>query len=250
MLEVLGYLSRVEAWVAALAGLLPFGYAFGAGMVASVNPCGFLMLPAFGAYHVGRGAQGMEGAPPLRRILRALLMAGIATAGFVLLFGGAGLFLSITGRGIVSLFPWGGFLVGVALTLVGFWLLVTGHTFGIMEASRVQARLGSGIKDVFLFGMGYAVCSLSCTLPIFLVVVGTALATGGLLYGLTQFVSYGLGMGLVLAMVTVSAALFREALASKLRALTPHVHRVSAVFMLGAGLYIVYYWVVLGRVLG
>jgi cytochrome c biogenesis protein CcdA len=141
-------------------------------------------------------------------------------------------------------------VVGVGLTITAIWLLATGSTFGILEAGRVQARLGSGVKDVLLFGVGYGVCSLSCTLPIFLVVVGTALATGGVLYGLTQFVSYGLGMGLVLAVVTVSAALFREAFASRLRRLVPHVHRISALFMLGAGLYIVYYWVVLGRVLG
>ena len=250
MLEVLGYLSRVEGWVAALAGLLPFGYAFGAGMVASVNPCGFLMLPAFGAYHLGSGGPAVERSPVALRLARALLLGAVATAGFVLLFSAIGLFLSLAGRGLVALFPWGGLLVGIALTLLGLWLLLTGHSFGILEASRVQARFGTGVKDVFLFGIGYGVCSLSCTLPIFLVVVGTALATGSLAFALTQFLSYGLGMGLILTLVTVSAAVFRGALATKLKALIPYVHRISAVFMVAAGLYIVYYWVVLGQVFG
>jgi len=34
-------------WMSALAVLLPFGYSFGAGMVSTVNPCGFSMLPAY-----------------------------------------------------------------------------------------------------------------------------------------------------------------------------------------------------------
>lgn len=42
----------VEAAVASVAGWLPVGYAFAAGMVASVNPCGFLMLPTYISYHL------------------------------------------------------------------------------------------------------------------------------------------------------------------------------------------------------
>ena len=40
----------VEAAVANVAGFLPVGWAFAAGMVASVNPCGFLMLPTYISY--------------------------------------------------------------------------------------------------------------------------------------------------------------------------------------------------------
>ena len=48
-------------WMNALAVLLPFGYSFGAGMVSTVNPCGFSMLPAYlslflGDLHEGSGA--------------------------------------------------------------------------------------------------------------------------------------------------------------------------------------------------
>src|SRR6476661_3146053 len=43
----------VTNWVAALAVALPFGYAFGAGMVAAVNPCGFVMLPAYLSLYLG-----------------------------------------------------------------------------------------------------------------------------------------------------------------------------------------------------
>ena len=37
----------VEAGLANFVSLLPIGYAFAAGMVASANPCGLLMLPSY-----------------------------------------------------------------------------------------------------------------------------------------------------------------------------------------------------------
>lgn len=249
-LELLTFVSSVEGAVATLAALLPFGYAFGAGMVASVNPCGFLMLPAFGSYYLGTQEAGFLGTPAPARVLRAVALGAIATLGFVLLFGSVGLFLSLGGRALIGLFPWGGFLVGVGLTVLSLWLLISGHSLGILQASRVQASFGKGIGNVFLFGVAYGVCSLSCTLPIFLVVVGTALATGSLLDGLGQFINYGLGMGAVLVLVTVSSALFGGALTGRLRALLPHVHRLGALFLTAAGLYIVYYWLVLGQLFG
>ena len=43
------------AWIEALVDLLPVGYAFGAGMVSTVNPCGFAMLPAYLAFYLGTG---------------------------------------------------------------------------------------------------------------------------------------------------------------------------------------------------
>lgn len=249
-LELVRLLSSIEAWVATLAAVLPFGYAFGAGMVASVNPCGFLMLPAFGTYYLRTEEAGFYDTPAPLRVLRAVGLGAMATLGFVLLFGGVGLVLALGGRVLIGLFPWGGFFVGVGLTLLGVWLLVSGRSLGILEASRVQASFGKGAGNVFLFGVAYGVCSLSCTLPIFLVVVGTALATGSLVDGLGQFINYGLGMGIVLTLVTISAAIFGKALTGRLRGLLPHVHRVGAVFLTAAGLYIVYYWVVLGEIFG
>lgn len=241
--------SAFETSVAWFARLLPFGYAFGAGMVAAVNPCGFLMLPAFGSYYLQTQEGGPERTGLLPRLGKAVGMGLVATLGFVALFGVIGLLLSLGGRWLITYFPWGGLAVGVALTATGLWLLVTGGSFGILPASRVQVLPGRGVARVFAFGVGYGICSLSCTLPIFLVVVGTSLATGGLLAGLTQFISYGLGMGVALVLVTVSVALFRDGLTRRLRGYLRYVHRVAAAFMLAAGLYIVYYWVVLGEIL-
>jgi cytochrome c-type biogenesis protein len=232
-----------------LAAALPFGYAFGAGMVASVNPCGFLMLPAFGSYYLGFES-GRAASSAWVRAGQALLLGTIASLGFVVLFGGVGAVLALGGRGIIRFFPWGGLLVGLGLLGLGLWLLVSKRPFGVMAASRVEAPFAPGVRNVFLFGVAYGICSLACTLPIFLVVVGTALVTGGFLQSVGQFVSYGLGMGTILVLVTLSTALFSDALSTRLRRLLPHVHTLAAAFMALAGAWIIYYWLALGRLLG
>jgi len=99
------------------------------------------------------------------------------------------------------------------------------------------------LGNAFLFGIAYAVGSLSCTLPIFLVVVGTSLTGEGLLSSFGQFIGYGLGMGTIILIVTMGAALFRRAMVRWLRLMTPYIHRVSAMFLTGAGAYLIYYWV-------
>src|SRR6266571_9546163 len=74
----------VQGTVAILAALLPFGYAFAAGMVATVNPCGVLLLPSLAAYYLQRDDAREEAT--WQRAGRALLLSVMATLGFVTVF--------------------------------------------------------------------------------------------------------------------------------------------------------------------
>src|SRR5215467_13151797 len=47
--------SATDSHLKTLGAALPFGYAFGAGMLAAFNPCGFGLVPAYLGLHVGRG---------------------------------------------------------------------------------------------------------------------------------------------------------------------------------------------------
>jgi cytochrome c biogenesis protein CcdA len=100
--------------------------------------------------------------------------------------------------------------------------------------------------SLFIFGVAYGVASLACTLPVFLVVVGTALAAGGVLQAAGQFVVYALGMGTVIAAVVVGAAFFRTAVSRLLRGTLPYLHGLSAALLIGAGVYLVNYWLAAG----
>lgn len=251
MTELIYALSQLAStWLGRVADLLPVGYAFGAGMVSTVNPCGFALLPAYLGLYLGRGTERFVQTSAWRRFSQALLVAGVVTAGFVVLFGVAGLLIAATGTFLVGALPWIGLGVGGLLTAAGLWML-TGHTLYTGLTERLAARLGSprqnGIRGFFSFGLAYGTASLSCTLPIFLTVVGSALAVRGFVAATTQFVSYALGMGLVIAVLTLGLALFTGAMVGMLRKTLPYFRILSAVLLLLAGTYIVYYWLTVGQ---
>ncbi|MGD2146919.1 MAG: cytochrome c biogenesis protein CcdA [Anaerolineae bacterium] len=231
--------TGLEQAVSNLATLLPVGYAFAAGMVASVNPCGALMLPSYIFFQLGTEE---DQASVLERLLKALRIAIATTAGFTAIFGLVGFVVSAGGRWLTSVFPVAGLVIGLAMLGLGVWLLLSHRSLGILAASRVSVRPERSLWNMFLFGIAYAISSLSCTLPIFLVVIGSALGSAELFVSLAQFLGYALGMGAILAAITVGTALFREVVERWLRRLMPYVHRLSALFLVGAGVYLIYYW--------
>jgi cytochrome c-type biogenesis protein len=85
----------------------------------------------------------------------------------------------------------------------------------------------------------------SCRPSIFLA-VGGALASEGLLSSVGQFIGDAYGMGMSIFVVVIGAAVARRAMAKWLRTLTRYVHRLSAMFLIGAGVYLIYYWLFLG----
>jgi cytochrome c-type biogenesis protein len=248
-LLVLGLLTAIvflrdglEGAVGQLAALLPVSYAFAAGMVASVNPCGVLMLPSYALYHLGTvGVE--EQRHPFRRLLAAIRVALVVTAGFTAIFALVGGVISAGGQWLVTAFPYAGLLIGAAMLGLGVWLLVGHRTLGIAAAGRIRITPQRSLGNMFLFGVVYAIGSLSCTLPIFLVVVGSALGGRDAAASFSQFLGYALGMGTVILGVTVATALFRRSVSRWLDRLTPYVHRFGSLFLIGAGAYLLVYWI-------
>ena len=202
--------------------------AFTAGMVATVNPCGFAMLPAYISYYLATGEGNPSPTGALPRLLRPLLVDGTLTAGFLALFAVAGTLISLGARALVSAMPWIGLLIGVGLVLLGGWLLLGRH---VALPGLPHTLLPQLIEKILL------------------VVVGSTFTRRGIGAGLAQFLAYGLGMGAVLMALTLSLALLEGVLVGYLRRPVPYVERASAVLLLGAGAYIVYYWLTVGQLL-
>jgi len=99
-----------------------------------------------------------------------------------------------------------------------------------------------GLTGYAAYGTAYALASLGCTLPVFLGVVGTSLQLHGLAAAIGQFVLFGLGMGTVLAVLTVATAWFGDGLIRRARTLGRYIGWASAALLWLAGAYIVYYW--------
>ncbi len=106
---------------------VPLTLAFGAGVLSTLNPCGFALLPAYVSYTVEQqvSAASDHQLSGWQHLLRGGLLGLPLAAGFLLVFLVAGGALALGGRLLVHLFPWLAVLVGAGLVLLGGWTLFT-----------------------------------------------------------------------------------------------------------------------------
>jgi len=241
---------EVSQWLGQVADLLPFGYAFGAGMVSAVNPCGFAMLPVYLTLYLGADDNTFRQQSIAARLIKAVWIALMVTAGFSLLFGGVGALVSAGGTFLMEFMPWLSVVIGGALFLLGCWLIF-GYSLSFTVFLSIASKIGDPRKisvfGFFLFGLAFGATSLSCTLPIFLMVVGSSIAAGDFTEGIQQFLSFILGMGSIMLLLTLGIAVVKEGVVvNTLQKMLPYVQKISALLLIFAGGYIVYYWLTSG----
>ena len=137
------------SFLSGLGIVAPLGFAFGAGVAAAFNPCGFAMLPAYMGLYLGVGANERK-TSIFSQLGKALLVGVSVTAGFVLLFAVAGGVIGLGARSVVgSILPWLGLAIGIALVLAGAWLLRGGELY---TSSLSRPRTGWEIRDAPVCG--------------------------------------------------------------------------------------------------
>ncbi len=218
-------------------GLL--GLAFGAGLVAALNPCGFALLPAYLTLVVRTERAGV-----LTAVWRALAATMAMTLGFLAAFGAFGLLTVTVAAAVERLLPYVTIVIGILLVALGIWLLL-GRDLAVLTPRSLlagrrrapTARLGS----MFGYGVGYAVASLSCTIGPFLAVTGATFRGGPLLDGLMIYLAYAAGFGLLVGVMAVAVAFASTALIDRMRRILPYINRISGALLIAVGLYVGYY---------
>jgi cytochrome c biogenesis protein CcdA len=220
----------------------PLALAFSAGMVATVNPCGFALLPAYLSYFLGLDEQG-DDEPARAPVTRALAVSGAVTLGFLAVFAVMGFAWSSVSGLVGRRLPYFTLVVGAALVVLGIAMLRGFEPVLRLPKLRTSAT-GREFSSMFVYGVTYAVASLSCTIPIFIGIVSTTLERTSFRAGMATFVAYGLGMGMTLAVLTIAVALAKAGVVNRFRRLLPHVNRISGVLLVAAGTFVAYYaWV-------
>ncbi len=213
----------------------PFALALAAGMIATVNPCGFALLPAYLAAFVGDGDQ--DGA---RAVPRAFAVSAAVTAGFVAVFATFGLVVTPLALSIEKYLPWATIVIGIALVGLGVSMArgreLTAHIPKLNKGGR-----DGTLVSMFLYGVSYAVASLSCTIGPFLAVTSTTFRSSSLVSGVGVFVAYAIGMGIVVTALTVAVALAKAGLVGRLRQAMPYVAKGSGYLLVVAGAYVAWY---------
>lgn len=218
------------------------GRAFAAGMLASVNPCGFVLLPTYLMYFLGIESSG-DSHDRQASVRRALLVGSAVSAGFVAVFMLVGAIAEFIDRWILRNAKYATGIIGVVFIVLGVAMLA-GYRPRFATPHLDAGGRSRSVTSMFVYGVAYAVASLGCTMPIFLPIVFGDGRREGVATGLANVTLYGLGMSLVVVALTVSLALANQVLLRALRTAMRYVDLLAAAFLVVSGVYLLYYFVV------
>lgn len=216
---------------------------FGAGLLAAVNPCGFVLLPTYLMYYLGLSGRPGDTSTRDGAVSRALVVSLSLSAGFMSVFLIVGSISRLFTDWINQNAKYVSLVIGLALVALGVAML-----FGYrLPLTTPKLDVGGRAKDrtvfsMFLFGVAYAVASIGCTIGPFSGVVLGTIDTSGFAAGLLAILLYGGAMSLLVTSLTVSLAVAQGGLLRVLRKGMTYVETASAVVMILSGLYLAWYW--------
>jgi len=218
-------------------------FALAAGALAALNPCGFAMLPAYLTLFIAQNTQADASPARLAALGRALAATAAMTLGFLAVFGTFGLALAPIASTVQRWLPTVTIVIGAALLLLGI-VMLTGRNI-LLRTPKLKATKNpaAGLGSMTLYGVTYAIASLGCTIGPFLVVTTTTFKAGDITTGIAAYAAYAAGMGLVVGVLAVAAALAQQSAARLLRKVLPHITRIGGALLVLVGAYIAWYGV-------
>ncbi len=221
----------------AVDGRLPLS--FTAGLLAAVNPCGFVLLPTYLLYFLGM--ENLRPGAERSSVRRALAVSLAVSAGFMSVFIIIGTITKASSDWFVRKSPWISLVIGLALVVLGAAMLL-GFRLPFTTPKLDVGQRDRSVLSMFVFGVAYAVASIGCTIGPFIGIVLGGVTSEGLTTGIAAIGLYGLGMALVVSGLTVTLAMANTALLHVLRRGMQWFESVAGAFVLLTGLYLSWYW--------
>src|SRR5262249_20639342 len=126
---------------------------------------------------------------------------------------------------------------------LGAGALVAATESTAITESTAQRSVQGEVAAAWVFGLGYGLSSLGCTLPVFLLVVGTAATASGTGRAALVLAAYAVGMAPVLLAVALGVAALGDVIRQTVVPWLRWVPPLAAVLLVAAGLYIVFFQV-------
>jgi len=213
-------------------------------MLAAVNPCGFVLLPAYLTAYLGV----TDDADTATRVRRALLVGAAVSSGFVAVFIVVGTISRLFTSWLEANAMYAALVIGLALMVMGGRMLRGWRPrLWVPSLTGGSGQRGSGqrgVVNMFGFGVVYAIASIGCTIGLLTTAILGSFSRHGVLSGIVSVALYGLGMGLFVTALTVSLAFAKGALVRSGRSVMKVISSVSSVLVLVTGVYLTWYWYV------
>lgn len=211
--------------------IVALGVLFGAGVLTSLNPCIYPMIPITASVLSG-AASGESGRG------RTVGLALVYAVGLASVYAALGLLAGMTGSlfGSVSANPWVMLAVGNLLLLFALFMLDAiplPIPRGLMERAARQG--GGSYGAVFLMGAGSGVVAAPCGAPAFAAVLTWVAATQAGVMGFFYLLAFSFGMTALLIGVGFSAG-FTAAL-PRSGGWMVWIRRISALVLIGMAEY-------------
>lgn len=215
-----------------------FAYSFILGVLAAVNPCGFVLLPTYLIFFLGTREE-----PNLKtgeRLRRALVVSSGISIGFLAIFFVIGVISRLFTQWIELNAKYASLAIGIVLVIGGARML-TGWTpkFAVPQLGGVQTKT---FRATVVYGVAYAVASIGCTIGFLTTAVFGSIALHGFVSGVLSILLYGLGMAMLVTALTVSLAFAKTGLLTIVKNQLHLIQRLGAVFVTLTGIYLVFYW--------
>ncbi len=220
--------------------LVAVGVLFGAGVLTSLTPCIYPMIPI--TVGVISGSAGPHASRRRTALLTLTYVSGLAMFYAIL-----GLIAGLTGSlfGTVSASPWARLAIGNLLLLFGFAMLDVIPVSAPNKLVAWAAGLrGGSVPAVFALGATSGIVAAPCGAPAFAAVLTWVAATGSAALGFVYLFVFSLGMTALL----VAVGLFSGVLAGLPRsgAWMVWIKKLAGLIMIGVA---EYYFIQAGMVL-
>lgn len=183
--------QSLESYLKASVGL-SFLAAFAGGILASMTPCIYPMIPITAGYVGSKNLGGSKA--------RGFMLSLLYVTGMALTYSALGMVAALTGRffGEFSSHPWTYFVVGNIIILLGLGML---DVFTIPTVGLTSGAQRGGFLGVFLLGIASGFVAGPCTAPVMGVLLAYVASTQNVMFGGALLFVFALGMGLLLVLV-------------------------------------------------
>jgi cytochrome c biogenesis protein CcdA len=206
---------------------------FAAGVFATFNPCGFAMLPAYMTMLVNSSTKR---ATPIQLAIRAVQFASLMSLGVISVFALFATVIFPISTSVQRYLPIVTITIGALLIALG-----TGTLFGravfLKKLWSPNTAPSTRVKSLYLYGVTFALGSVSCTIGPLLAATSKTLNMG-LIATLRTYLFYSLGMSITIMAIAL-VALFSQATLNKVRNSIRTIEIISSIFLIAIGFYLI-----------
>jgi len=175
--------------------VLAFGVAFAGGVLTSLTPCVYPLIPITVSIFGARKASGRG---------EAMALSGLYVLGIAAMYSALGVGAALTGAAFGSVMsnPW---VIGFVAVVLAVMAASMFGAFELQLPSAWQAKLntvgGAGYLGAFAMGLVSGIIAAPCTGPVLAAALTFVAAKGSVLFGLGIMFTYALGMGLLFFLI-------------------------------------------------